>query len=164
MKNRTELPFRRNCEGYFICNNGKIVAQNTGLGYIEFPGGGVDENEEPGEALIREALEEAGVVLDGKIKKVGQMNFIWDKDWAKSEKQKKRYEEFRGEEMYFFTGKVKEIITASGDSMENGWENEVLMDVMDIINSIKKEPYSEDMKEYREFQLKMMEELSDRNS
>jgi len=159
MKERSNLPFRKNCEGYFICKNGKIIARDTNLGFIEFPGGGVDKHEDPAEALIREAFEEAGVGLDGELKKVGQLNFIWDKNWAKSEKQKKRYEEFQGEEMHFFVGKVKETGSAPGDSSESGWENEVEMEIQDIVDFIKNEKFSEDMKEYREFQLKMLEEL-----
>lgn len=159
MKDRTKLPFRKNCEGYFICDSGKIIARNTGLGYIEFPGGGVDEHEDPRDALIREALEETGTVLSGELKKVGQLNFIWDENWAKSEKQKKRYGEFQGEEMHFFIGKVKEITSATGDANEVGWADKVEMEIQEIIDSIKNEGFSEDMKEYREFQLKMLEKL-----
>jgi hypothetical protein len=52
---RKKLPFRKNCEGYFICKNGKIIAQDTKRGYIEFPGGGgVDEGEDPAKALINQ--------------------------------------------------------------------------------------------------------------
>ncbi|MCK5617640.1 NUDIX hydrolase [Candidatus Pacearchaeota archaeon] len=159
MTDRTNLPFRKNCEGYFV-NNGKIIARDTGLGYIEFPGGGVDENEDPAEALIREATEEAGVVLGGELKKVNQINFVWGENWARSEKQKKRYQEFRGEEMHFFIGKVKELVSASGDESEDGWESEVEMEIQDIIDFISNQkPFEDDVKEYREFQLKMLEEL-----
>jgi len=160
MTDRSKLPFRKNCEGYFICKNGKIIVQDTQKGYLEFPGGGVDENESPKNALIREAYEEAGVVLDEKLKKVGQLNFVWGKSWAKTEKQKKRYKNFQGEEMHFFVGKVKKLVCPKGDSCEAGWENEVEMEIQEVIDFLEKQkPFDKDIKEYRELQLKFLGNL-----
>ncbi|MEN7982300.1 MAG: hypothetical protein ABFQ65_02545 [Nanoarchaeota archaeon] len=89
-----------------------------------------------------------------------QINFVWGFNWAKSEKQKRRYKEFQGEEMHFFIGRVKELICPKGDSCEAGWENNVEMQIKEVIEIIKKEyPFDEDIKEYREFQLKMLREL-----
>lgn len=63
---RSKLPYRKNCEGYLICKDGKVVVRDTGKGYLEFPGGGVDENEKPEEALKREAFAEAGIDINRK--------------------------------------------------------------------------------------------------
>jgi 8-oxo-dGTP pyrophosphatase MutT (NUDIX family) len=160
MKNYSKLPFRKNCEGYFICKNKKIIAQDTKKGYIEFPGGGVDKNESTEQALIREAHEEAGIIISGELKKVGQLNFVWGPNWAKTEKQKKRFKEFQGEEIHFFVGKVKKLVCPKGDSCEAGWQDKIKMEIQDIINFLENQkPFDEDIKEYREFQLKMLNEL-----
>jgi len=164
IKDRSKLPFRKNCEGYFICKNGKIIAQDTQKGYLEFPGGGVDEKESPKDALIREAYEEAGVVLEGELRKVGQLNFVWGENWAKTEKQKKRYKQYRGDEMHFFIGKVKELVCPKGDSCEAGWKNEVEMKIKEAINLIEKEkPFDKNLKEYYEFQLKILKKFNKNN-
>ncbi len=53
--NRNNLPFRKNCEGYFIKEN-KILAKDSGKGYLIFPGGGIEENESPEEAIIKKSM------------------------------------------------------------------------------------------------------------
>jgi len=58
MENRDLLPFRINCEGYLISSDGKILAKDSGNGFIMFPGGGVDEKEDIITAMDREAKEE----------------------------------------------------------------------------------------------------------
>ena len=161
MKDRKNLPYRKNCEGYFV-RDGKIVALDTGLGYIEFPGGGVDEGEEPNEALIREAFEEAGVVIDGELEKIEQFNFVWGENWVKNDKQKKRYEEFQGEEMHFYKGKIKDLVEPNGDGVEKGWNGEVLMEISDAIEAIKGHNLNgEGVGEYQNFQLKILEALNE---
>src|SRR3989338_9996102 len=100
---RKNLPFRKNCEGYFINKEGKILARIHEDGYLLFPGGGFDE-EKPEDALIREVYEETGAVVDKKLQYLGCLHFIWGKDWAKSKKQKERYKQYQGEEMHFFFG------------------------------------------------------------
>lgn len=153
--NRSKLPFRKNCEGYFLTKDNRILAKDTGH-FIEFPGGGVDENETPEKALIREAYEETGAKIEN-LKKIKIIKFKWDEYWAKSEKQKARYEKFQGEEMHFFTGKVKEIKKAKGDGHDEGWKGEVAMDIKEAIAKIKEYGWTKDMDEYRSFQLKMLE-------
>ncbi|MBS3073614.1 NUDIX hydrolase [Candidatus Pacearchaeota archaeon] len=160
--NRDKLPFRKNCEGYLIYD-GKIICRNTGKGYLEFPGGGVSENEDPAKALTREAYEEAGVILEGELKLIKIMHFIWHDNWAKTEKQKKRYNEFKGEEMYFYAGRVKELIDAPGDSENNdpGWPNDerliLIGEAIKLIEGFK--PFPEEMNEYYEFQLGVLKKL-----
>ena len=156
--NREKLPYRKNCEGYFVYNNKFIIAKDR-ESYIEFPGGGVENNEELIDAVKREALEEAGAIIS-EIKPIGVLYFIWDKNWAKTIKQKERYKKFKGEEMHFFIGKVNKIL----DTPENGnkfeWEGKKIIEVKDIIKKLNNlKPYSSEIKEYREFQLKIMNEL-----
>lgn len=65
LMDRNNLPYRENCEGYFLFESDSVIALDTGKGYIEFPGGGVDDGESPKEAVSREAFEEAGVKVKG---------------------------------------------------------------------------------------------------
>jgi len=164
--NRENLPFRRNCEGYFICDNNEIVARDTGKGFIEFPGGGINIDETPQEAILRESFEEAGVIIEGKLKKLEILNFIWGENWAKTEKQKRRYNEFKGEEMHFFIRKVMELVKPKGDPENNfeKWSGNVKMPVKKIIDFIENsKPFNEDIKDYREIQLKILRNIYERN-
>lgn len=157
---RTKLPYRKNCEGYLVLNGSEVIARDTGKGYIEFPGGGVDENEMPESTLLREAYEEAGVVISGHLKQINVLRFIWGTDWAKTEKQKIRYQKYKGEEMYFFTGHVKELVKPRGDSNESGWTGKRTMFITEAINKIKSfMPFPKKMKEYYEFQITALEKL-----
>lgn len=156
---RDKLPFRKNCEGYLLLGNDEVIAQDTGKGYIEFPGGGVDDLEDPGTALQREAREEAGVV-SSNLKKVKVIQFIWGSEWAKSEKQKQRYLKYKGEEMHLFIGKVEKLVLPSGDASESGWKGKVSMKIDEAIKAIEKtKPYPEEMKEYREAQVQFLKKL-----
>lgn len=161
---RSKLPYRKNCEGYLICKDGRIIVRDTGKGYLEFPGGGVDNNEAPADALTREAYEEAGVILDGKLKELKVLYFIWGEDWARTDKQKERYKQFKGEEMHFFIGKVKELISPKGDSVESGWKGNRTMTIQEAINKINSfKPFSEEIKEYYEFQISTLKSLDPKN-
>jgi hypothetical protein len=158
VEDRSKLPFRKNCEGYFV-SNGKILARDTGKGFIEFPGGGVDVGEDPKKALTRETKEETGAIVEN-LEKIGQINFVWGENWAKTDKQRKRYNEFQGEEMHFFKGNIKGFVEATGDSLENGGEGEVLMELQEVLNKVLEgEPFDEDVREYREFQIKILRSL-----
>ena len=106
--NRNLLLFRKNCEGYFLDKNKMILAQNSTSGYIIFPRG-VNENETPEEGLLREAFEETGVIINGRLKNLGILYITQDKNWAKTEKQKIRYKKYKGDEMHFFFGKIKKF-------------------------------------------------------
>lgn len=156
--NRDKLPYRRNCEGYFVTKD-KILAQDTGKGYIVFPGGGVDKGEHADLAVLREAQEETGAVINKPIKKLGEIHFLWDKDWIKSEKQKKRYQRFKGEEMHFFFGNIK-CFKENEKKHEDYWQGQKLMPIQRVIESIEKtKPFSENIKLYRETQLKYLKQL-----
>ena len=128
------------------------MAQDTGKGHILFPGGGIDENENPEEGVLRETFEETGAIIKN-LKKIGIIRFDWGEDWAKTEKQKNRYNNFRGEEMHLFTGEVKKFETPNGDP-EDEWQGEILFEIREIINAINSnKPFPETMKEYYQAQL-----------
>lgn len=157
---REDLPFRKNCEGYLVFGD-NLIGRDTEYGYIDFPGGGVEDGEDLKEALKREAFEEAGVILEGELKEVGNIKTIWSDDWAKNEKQKKRFDKYQGDDMHFFIGKVKKLVNSSGDNEENGWDlNERLMPIkkaIEIIESYK--PFPKELDEYYKFKLKILRSL-----
>lgn len=115
---RTKLPYRKNCEGYFIFKEQFIVARDTGKGYIEFPGGGVDDDEDVKKALLREALEETGCVVR-QLKSLEKIFIDWDESWAKTDKQRERYKKYRGDEMSLFSGIVEKFVRPEGDIVSN---------------------------------------------
>lgn len=151
---RKDLPLRINCEGYFLDGTGNILAKEAN-GLILFPGGGVDKNEEIAKAMIRETNEETGAVVKN-IQKLGVIKNIWGQNWAKTEKQKARYEIFRGDEMHFFTGNIDHFKDPEIKE-EDFWEGNKLMNIHEVIKKIeKKAPFDENIKEYRETQLKFL--------
>ncbi len=160
MADRTKLPFRKNCEGYLILN-GKIVCKETPYGYIDFPGGGVEDGEEIVAALKREAFEEAGVILEGNLKEVASIKTIWPEDWAKNEKQAKRFQKYQGDDMHFFIGKVKKLVEPIGDFEEEGWELDKrlipITEVMEILENYR--PFPMALKDYYELKLKILKGL-----
>lgn len=163
--NRDNLSFRKNCEGYFMDNKGRILAQDNEKGYIVFPGGGINETENPEQGLLREAFEETGVIIKGKLKKLGVLHIIWGKGWAKTEKQKMRYKKYKGDEMHFFSGKIKKLEVPQGDSEnpdeDDIWKGEKLMFLDQAIGTIEKnKPFSGDNEEYYNLQLKFLKQLN----
>ncbi len=157
-KERSNLPFRINCEGYFIDNKKNILAHNTKKGYIVFPGGGVNKNESPKEALIRETFEETGAIVEN-LTKLDVLKIVWSKNWAKTKEQKKRYKLFQGDEMHFFKGFIKEFKN-NIEKRKDYWKGNKLMPVKGVIKLIEKDKLSnENEKGYREFQLKFLKDL-----
>ncbi len=155
---RNKLLFRKNCEGYFITKDKKVLAQNTGKGYLIFPGGGIDAGESPETAVLRETLEETSATIKS-LKKLETINFIWDKNWAKTEKQKRRYTRFKGEEMHLFSGTIKEFIKPN-EKHEDLWEGGKLMALSEAIKFIEEsKPFSNNVKLYRKTQLKWLKKL-----
>ncbi|HLC55923.1 MAG TPA: NUDIX hydrolase [Candidatus Nanoarchaeia archaeon] len=154
---RKNLPFRINCEGYFLNNKGNIIAKESN-GIVLFPGGGVDENEEIIKAMIRETKEETGVIIKD-IMKLGTIKIIWGPNWAKTEKQKSRYTAFQGDEMHFFIGNI-ERFEEPEIKKEDFWSGNKLMNVSDVIKKIEeKASFDEDIREYREAQLKFLKRI-----
>src|SRR3989344_6827959 len=154
---RKNLPFRINCEGYFLDSNGNIIAKESN-GIILFPGGGVNENEEIVHAMIRETKEETGAIITD-IRKVGTTKIIWGPNWAKTEKQKSRFTAFQGDEMHFFIGNI-ERVEEPEIKEEDFWDGNKLMNISEVIKKIEiKAPFDEDIRGYREAQLKFLKEI-----
>ncbi len=154
---KSNLPFRINCEGYFLNAEGKILAKDSGKGFVMFPGGGMDKAENIEAAMIRETKEETGVI-PAKLKKLGVLKILWGPDWAKTEKQKARYQIFQGDEMHFFSGLANEETEKSEE--EDVWTGEKFMEIKEVITLIEKSrPFDESVSEYRETQLRFLRNL-----
>lgn len=155
---RLNLPFRKNCEGYFIDNSGNILAKKDKCGLIIFPGGGIKKEENPKEGIIRETFEETGAKIKN-IRKLGKMKIAWGSDWAKTEKQKQRYKKFQGDEMYFFFGLIDKI-TNKKQNEDDFWDKQKFMKINEVIKEIKSQiPFKKDVKKYRTIQLKFLKEI-----
>ena len=119
-----KLKYRKVAECYLIYGN-QIVAQDAGH-YLSLPGGGIDKGESPEKGAKRELLEEIGAKLKGSLKLVSVMRWDWNPEWADNEKRKKRYMQFRGEEVYSYIGVVNKFIKPT--STENdAWKGSKLM-------------------------------------
>ncbi len=155
MNDRSKLPLRNNCEGFFFTEKSKLLAKKTSFGVI-FPGGGIDGFEDPINGMIRETYEETGAKIDD-INLIKTTDLIWDENWIKTDKQKKRYEKFKGDKMYFFTGKV--ICFEDPDKKENDfWFDDKIMHIDEVINHLK-ERLSKESSEYIRHQLDILENL-----
>jgi len=127
---RSSLPFRPTSD-CFLTYKGKLVAKDMGH-YIAFPGGGVDPGESPKSAARREVMEEVGAVLKGDLKPMGDISWVWNPEWADSPKRKKRYQQFQGEQVYFFTGEVEKFVKPTSDEGD-AWSGNKLMKFSDAI-------------------------------
>ena len=161
---RRSLPFRPTSD-CFITYKGKLVAKDMGH-YIAFPGGGVDPGETPLDAATREVMEETGAVLKGPMTSLGEITWVWNPEWADNEKRKKRYEQFQGERVYFFTGEVDRFVGATSDEGD-AWEGEMLMEFSDAIAYLKKAKANlkhPNQEKYIEYQIACLEMLKEKNS
>jgi len=155
---RKDLPFRINCEGYFLDSKGNILARES-HGIIIFPGGGPNKNEDIIKAMIRETKEETGAIVKN-IKKIGVIRIVWGSNWAKTEKQKSRYKLFQGDEMHFFTGDI-ESFEEPELKEEDFWDGNKLMNIDEVIQKIEEKiPFEEDLKYYRKTQLNFLRDLA----
>ena len=133
---RGSLPFRPTSD-CFLTYKGKLVAKDMGH-YIAFPGGGVDPGESPKAAAKREVMEEVGAVLKGDLKPMGDISWVWNPEWADSPKRKKRYQQFQGEQVYFFTGEVEKFVKPTSDEGD-AWSGSKLMKFSDAIAYLQAE-------------------------
>ncbi len=154
MNSRNHLPFRRNTEGYFLDKDNNILAQISKECYLIFPGGGIEEQETPEQGIIRETFEETGAILEEPVESLGKLKIIWDKQWAKTEKQKKRYAQYQGDETYFFFGRIKEF--REQEKQEDTWQGEKLMSLEKAIKILKS---NNDQSVYRKKQLVCLKEI-----
>jgi len=152
---RKSLPFRRNCEGYFINEEGKILAGIHEHNYLVFPGGGFDNGESPKNALIRETFEETGAMISKRLQYLGCLHFTWSKDWPRTKKQKERYKQYQGEEMHFFFGSVKEIKKLKKIE-EDFWHGKKFMTIEEALNFLLKNSIPKDLENYRRLQINIL--------
>ena len=77
----------RNSARSIVIKDGKIAMVHSGkYDYYKFPGGGIEEGEDPIEAMIRETREESGmVVLPETVKEYGMVHRIQRSDKDKTE-------------------------------------------------------------------------------
>jgi 8-oxo-dGTP pyrophosphatase MutT (NUDIX family) len=115
---RLALPYRIVTIGFIAMEDGSIISdivrnhKTKKEDFVNFPGGGVDEGETPQQGFIRELLEETGVVAN-KLKLEKRVQWDWPPEWAQTDKQRKRYKEFRGEDVYIFSGTVSSMSKAT---------------------------------------------------
>ena len=79
--------FRRNSARSIIITNGKIaMIHSKKYDYYKFPGGGIENGEDPFDAMIRETQEEAGLtVIPETVKEYGYVHRIQRSDNDPSE-------------------------------------------------------------------------------
>ena len=79
--------FTRDSARSIIIRNGKIaMIHSQKYDYYKFPGGGIENGEDPIEAMIRETLEEAGLtVIPETIREYGYVHRIQKSDYNPSE-------------------------------------------------------------------------------
>ena len=135
-ENRKWLPYRKIAECYLIKDN-KILAQDQGH-FLSLPGGGIDNNETIIEAATREVYEETGAIIkNSSWTLLSTIRWDWHKEWANNDKRKERYNNFRGEEVYSFIGKIEKFENPT--SMEGDhWEGEIVMELSKAKNIMSK--------------------------
>ncbi len=148
------LPFRKNTEGFFSDNKRNILARRA-QDYVIFPGGGCKKEESPEDCIVRETFEETGAVVDN-LKFLGTLRIVWGLDWATTEKQKERYKKYQGDEMYFFSGQIKEFKKVLQE--EDSWQSQKIMQLKDVIKLLKSPQFVNN--EYRQTQLRFLQKIS----
>ena len=98
----------------------------------------MDAGESPKAAAKREVMEEVGAVLKGDLKPMGDISWVWNPEWADSPKRKKRYQQFQGEQVYFFTGEVEKFVKPTSDEGD-AWSGKKLMKFSDAIAYLQAE-------------------------
>ncbi|HSX31504.1 MAG TPA: NUDIX hydrolase [Candidatus Saccharimonadales bacterium] len=156
---RDTLPLRPNSEGYFTDGKGNILARPSDKGYLIFPGGGVEPGEDPADALVRETLEETGARVR-ITEQLGHVVSIWPPDWAKTDKQRARYKQFRGDDMHFFVGLIEEL-TNQAETEEDAWPDPKLMPITEAIRFVEAmQPFPPDLANYYSAQLSFLRNLA----
>lgn len=159
---RSKLPLRPNCEGYFTDGKGNILARlpEQPGGYVIFPGGGIEPGEDPALALIRETLEETGAQVH-IAKAFGSISYDWPEGWAQTDKQKRRWEQYKGDEMFFFAGTIDGFAPTGQDAQEeDAWPEPKLVPLSNAIAAVKAmQPFPPGLEVYYERQLQLLQSL-----
>ena len=126
---RKKLPYRETSDCFLLYKSRLVCMDNKK--YLSFPGGGVDEGEDPLEASKRECMEEIGAHLSG-LKHIMTVYWDWFPEWASNEKRKERYSKYRGEKIHLLIGKVdkfSEPTSTEGDA----WKGNILMNLDKVL-------------------------------
>lgn len=126
-RTRADLPFREKTELFLLYGDGSVVAQDHGR-YVMMPGGGLEAGEAPAVAGKREAVEEAGAVVDGSLTHLVTVDFVWFPAWASNSKRKERYAKYQGERIHIMVGTCKELAPLNTKE-EDSWKGRRSMSI-----------------------------------
>ena len=159
LKDRNHLPFRKVTQIFILDDKKNIICKLFDT-YVKFPGGGVDEHEQPIVAIKREVMEEVGAHIDN-IKQVGRVQYIWPPEWAVSNTQKERYEIFKGADNIIFRAHLVKLSKPTSQEKDR-WYGKLLYPLSDIIKTIEKNKKYElkGFEKFRELQLKILKEIA----
>ncbi len=136
--------FVRNSARSIIIQNGKVaMIHSREYDYYKFPGGGIEEDETPIEALIRETREEAGlVIVPESIQEYGYVHRIQRSDNDETEC-------FIQDNYYYLCSVEENAIPQDLDDYEAkerySLEYVSLQTVIERNRSVKDSPYNETM-------------------
>jgi len=162
MRDPSILPYRPTAEAWMLDDDDKLLAQIVDTGdksYLSTPGGGIDEGEEAEEGLRRELIEETGV--DPKeLELHGKVDWDWSDKWPVTGKQKKRYQQFRGEAAHIFTGEIGAIGEATSQEGD-AWDELPRVELEDALQKVLDEDTGGDehMANYRSAQVQAIKSL-----
>ena len=146
----------RKCVGMMILNSNNEILVGRRIdhpsGFWQMPQGGIDENEDPEEAVWREMLEEIGT-NNAKIIKISDQ-------WIKQEIPEKTLKTLPWGKKYIgqqqkwfafrFAGQDKEINIGTENPEFSEWKWAKINSIIDNIVPFKRHVYSKVLKEFKE--------------
>ena len=147
--------FTRDSARSIIIRNGKIaMIHSQKYDYYKFPGGGIEDGENPIEAMIRETQEEAGLkVIPETIKEYGYVHRIQKSDYNPSEC-------FVQDNYYYLCDAVDGLVSQDFDEYEKqeSYQLEYIepASAIEKDRSVKDSPYNQTMFEREARVLEML--------
>ena len=147
--------FTRDSARSIIIRNGKIaMIHSQKYDYYKFPGGGIEDGENPIEAMIRETQEEAGLkVIPKTIKEYGYVHRIQKSDYNPSEC-------FVQDNYYYLCDAVDGLVSQDLDDYEKqeSYQLEYIepASAIEKNRSVKDSPYNQTMFEREARVLEML--------
>lgn len=134
--------FTRNSARSIIVRNGRVaMVHSLKYDYYKFPGGGIEGDENPVEAMIRETREEAGlIVIPGSVREYGMVRRI-------QKSTKDETECFVQDNYYFLCDAEKDPVSQDLDEYEA--KESYRLEFVDPLTAIRKNrnvkdgPYSQ---------------------